>query len=209
MEYNFVSIEGCIGTGKTSFAKKIAADYNIPFELENFEDNPYLENFYADPDKNAFSLELYFMAERYNQQKNIVKNLNLFNQYVVADYAFIKSQVFANITLKNEDDLRLFKMLFNIINQNLKAPDLIVYLHKKTDILLENIAKRGRNYEKNISREYLDSLHQAYIAYLKQQTKSTVLVVESSHLDFVKKEEDYLYLKELLSKNYTEKFNFI
>lgn len=209
MEYNFVSIEGCIGTGKTSFAKKIAADYNIPFELENFEDNPYLENFYADPDKNAFSLELYFMAERYKQQKNIIKNLNLFNQNIIADYAFIKSQVFANITLKNEDDLRLFKMLFNIINQNLKAPDLILYLHKKTDILLENIAKRGRSYEQNISGEYLEQLHQAYISYLKQQTKSTVLVVDSSSLDFVKNEKDYTFLKALLNKKYTEKFNFI
>lgn len=209
MNYNFVSIEGCIGTGKTSFTKKIAADYNIPFELENFEDNPYLENFYADPDNNAFSLELYFMAERYKQQQQIVKNVNLFNQNIITDYAFIKSQVFANITLKNEDDLRLFKMLFNIINQNLKAPDLILYLYKDIDILLRNIAKRARSYEQNISGDYLESLHNAYISYLKQQTKSKVLIVDSSSLDFVKNVEDYTYLKNILNKNYKDKINFI
>lgn len=209
MEYNFIAIEGCIGTGKTSLSKKIAHEFNIPLALENFEENPYLEKFYKDPDNNALSLELYFMAERFHQQKNIISNLNLFNQNIIADYAFIKSQVFANITLKNPDDLKLFKMLFNIINQNLKAPDLIVYLHKKTDILLENIAQRGRSYEKNISGDYLDELHQAYMSYLRQQEKSKVIIVDSSEIDFIKSDEDYKYLKNLLDKNYKEKFNFI
>lgn len=209
MEYNFIAIEGCIGTGKTSFAKKIAEDFNIPLALESFEDNPYLEKFYADPDNNALSLELYFMAERFYQQKNIISNLNLFNQNIIADYAFIKSQVFANITLKNPDDLKLFKMLFNIINQNLKAPDLIVYLYKKTDVLLSNISNRGRSYEKNISGEYLDLLHNAYMSYLRQQEKSKVIIIDSSDIDFVKSQEDYNYLKSLLNNYYTEKINFL
>ncbi|MGB0885908.1 MAG: deoxynucleoside kinase [Chitinophagales bacterium] len=209
MEYNFIAIEGCIGTGKTSFAKMLAQDISVPLALESFEDNPYLEKFYKDPKNNAFSLELYFMAERYNQQKRIAQKFNLFNQIVVADYAFIKSQVFANITLENPDDLQLFKMLFNIINQNIKAPDIILYLHKSTDVLLENIKKRGRTYEQNISAEYLDTLHQAYIQYLKQQSKSKVIMVDTTDLDFVKNKCDFYYLKDVLSKKYTEKFNFI
>ncbi len=209
MEYNFIAIEGCIGTGKTSFAKMLAQDISVPLALESFEDNPYLEKFYKDPKNNAFSLELYFMAERYNQQKRIAQKFNLFNQIVVADYAFIKSQVFANITLENPDDLQLFKMLFNIINQNIKAPDIILYLHKSTDVLLENIKKRGRTYEQNISAEYLNTLHQAYIQYLKQQSKSKVIMVDTTDLDFVKNKRDFYYLKDVLSKKYTEKFNFI
>lgn len=209
MDYNFISIEGCIGTGKTSFAKKLAYDLEIPTVLENFEDNPYLKNFYNDPDKNAFSLELYFMAERYNQQKEIIKNINLFNKTIISDYAFIKSQIFANITLKNPDDLHLFKMLFNIINQNIKQADIILYLHKNTNSLLENINKRGREYEKSINAKYLEKLHKAYMQYFKQQTKSKILIVDSSNLDFIKNPKDYIYLKELLDKKYTNTITFI
>ncbi len=209
MDYNFISIEGCIGTGKTSFAKKLAYDLEIPVELENFEDNPYLKNFYANPDKNALSLELYFMAERFNQQKEIMKSINLFNRTVISDYAFVKSQIFANITLKNPDDLQLFKMLFQIINQNVKSPDIILYLHKDTDSLLDNIAKRGRSYEKDIKADYLDALHKTYMLFFKQQTDSKVIIVDSSNYDFIKNQKDYLYLKGLLNNTYTKKITFI
>lgn len=209
MDYNFISIEGCIGTGKTSFAKKLAYDLEIPVELENFEDNPYLKNFYANPDNNALSLELYFMAERFNQQKEIMKSINLFNRTVISDYAFVKSQIFANITLKNPDDLQLFKMLFQIINQNVKSPDIILYLHKDTDSLLDNISKRGRSYEKDIKADYLDALHKAYMLFFKQQTDSKVIIVDSSNYDFIKNKKDYLYLKDLLNNTYTKKITFI
>ncbi len=209
MDYNFISIEGCIGTGKTSFAKMIAKDFDIPLVLENFEDNPYLKKFYDNPKNNALSLELYFMAERYKQQKELLGNINLFNKTVISDYAFVKSQIFANITLVNDDDLQLFKMLFKIINHNVKSPDLIIYLHKKTDILLNNIAKRGREYEKDIEADYLNSLHQTYMQYFKQQSNSKVLIVDSSNLDFVKNGTDYQFLKNLLNKQYAEKITFI
>jgi len=209
VNYNFISIEGCIGTGKTSFAKKLAYDLGVAIQLENFDENPYLKNFYANPNNNALSLELYFMAERYNQQKEIISNINLFNKTVVSDYAFVKSQIFANITLKNLDDLHLFKMLFNIINNNVKSPDVILYLHKKTDVLLKNIEKRGREYEQGIPAEYLDTLHNAYMQYFKQQTDSKVIIVDSTAMDFVKSEKDYIYLKELLEKEYTQKITFV
>jgi len=209
MDYNFISIEGCIGTGKTSFAKKLAYDLEIPTALENFEDNPYLKNFYKDPDRNAFSLELYFMAERYKQQQEVINNINLFNKFVISDYAFVKSQIFANITLTNPDDLHLFKMLFNIINQNIKSPDIILYLHKKTDVLLSNIEKRGREYEQNIRADYLEKLHKAYLQYFKQQTNSKVLIVDSTELDFIKNQKDYDFLKNLLNKKYTQTITFI
>lgn len=209
MDYNFISIEGCIGTGKTSFAKKLAYDLEIPVELESFEDNPYLKNFYANPDKNALSLELYFMAERFNQQKEIMRNINLFNQTVISDYAFVKSQIFANITLKNPDDLHLFKMLFQIINQNVKSPDIILYLHKDTNKLLENITKRGREYEKDIKADYLETLHKAYMQFFKQQKESKILIVDSTNYDFIKNQKDYLFLKDLLNQNYEQKITFI
>lgn len=209
MKYNFIAIEGCIGTGKTSLTKMLAEEMNLPSLLENFEDNPYLKNFYENPDENAFSLELYFMAERFNQQKKVIDNINLFNPTILADYAFVKSQIFANITLKNTDDLHLFKMLFNIMHSSIKAPDIILYLHKDTDKLLENIAKRGRSYEQEIEANYLDTLHQAYMQYFKQQSKSKILIVNSNNLDFVKNKADFEYLKQLLEQEYHNQLNFI
>lgn len=209
MDYNYIAIEGCIGTGKTSFAKKFAYDIEVPIVLENFEDNPYLKNFYANQEKSALSLELYFMAERFKQQKEIINNINLFNKTVISDYAFVKSQIFANITLSNQDDLHLFKMLFQIINQNVKSPDIILYLHKNTDALLKNITKRGRDYEQNIEATYLEKLDKAYMQYFKQQSSSKVLIVDSSNLDFVKSPKDYQFVKELLNKKYTQKITFI
>lgn len=209
MRHKFITIEGCIGAGKTTLTKTLAEQYTAPFVLENFDDNPYLRNFYENPDRHAFSLELYFMAERYQQQKSIVSNLNLFEDLIFTDYAFFKSFIFANVTLKNEDELQLFKMLYNIIYPNIKAPDLIVYLYKPVDLLLENIEKRGRSYEKNIPAEYLNNLNQAYLDYFKQQENSTVVVVDSSNLDFVANPSNLEFFKDVLSKDFDKKLNFL
>ena len=148
--HKFITIEGCIGAGKTTLSNMLSDAYQCTQILENFEDNPYLKNFYADPEKHAFSLELYFMAERFQQQKKLLEEINLFEQKLVSDYAFFKSLIFANITLK-EDELQLFKKLFHIINTNIKSPDIILYLHKPVDLLLQNIKKRARDYEQNIT----------------------------------------------------------
>ena len=206
--YNFITIEGCIGAGKTTLSKKLSDRLACPSVLENFEDNPYLQNFYNDPEKHAFSLELYFMAERYQQQKKLLENMNLFEQKVVSDYAFFKSLVFANITLK-EDELQLYKMLFHIIYPNIKAPEIIIYLHKPVDLLLENIKKRGRAYETGISAEYLEKLNTTYLDFFKQQDKSTVIILDSAKLNFVSNEQDFEFIFSLLEQQYSKKINYL
>lgn len=206
--YNFITIEGCIGAGKTTLSKMLAEHYACTSVFENFEDNPYLQNFYKDPDKHAFSLELFFMAERYQQQKKLIEEINLFGDKVISDYAFFKSLVFANITLK-DDELQLYKMLFHIIYPNIKSPEVILYLHKPTDILLENIKKRGRDYEAEISSAYLEKLNETYMDFFKQQSKSKVLIVDSAHLDFVKRKEDFNYLLQILDTPFDKKINYL
>lgn len=206
--YNFITIEGCIGAGKTTLSKMLSERYACNCVFENFEDNPYLQNFYQDPDKHAFSLELFFMAERYQQQKKLIEEINLFGNKTVSDYAFFKSLVFANITLK-DDELQLYKMLFHIIYPNIKSPDIILYLHKPVDLLLENIKKRGRSYEADISPAYLEKLNNTYMDFFKQQDKSKVLIVDSSELDFVSRKDDFNYLLQILDKEYDKKINYL
>lgn len=206
--YNFITIEGCIGAGKTTLCKKLSDQFACPSIFENFDDNPYLQNFYADPEKHAFSLELYFMAERYQQQKKLLETMNLFGQKLVSDYAFFKSLVFANITLK-DDELQLFKMLFHIIYPNIKAPEIILYLHKPVDLLLENIKKRGRDYETAISADYLSKLNTTYIDFFKQQEKSKVIILDSAKLDFVNNEQDFDYILSLFNQQYNKKINYV
>ena len=206
--YNFITIEGCIGAGKTTLSKMLADHYACNSVFENFEDNPYLQNFYKDPEKHAFSLELFFMAERYQQQKKLIEEINLFGDKVVSDYAFFKSLVFANITLK-DDELQLYKMLFHIIYPNIKSPDIILYLHKPAEVLLSNIQKRGRSYEADISKEYLDSLNETYMEFFKQQGKSKVVIVDSAQLDFVGRKKDFHYLIEILNTSFDKKINYV
>jgi deoxyadenosine/deoxycytidine kinase len=206
--YNFITIEGCIGAGKTTLSKKLSTHFECPSVFENFEDNPYLQNFYTNPEKHAFSLELYFMAERYQQQKKLLENMNLFGQKVVSDYAFFKSLVFANITLK-DDELQLYKMLFHIIYPNIKSPDIILYLHKPVELLLANIKSRGRAYEKAIDADYLDKLNRTYLDFFKQQEKSQVVILDSAHLDFVNKPADFDFILSLFQEKYDKKINYL
>lgn len=186
----------------------LSKTYNCAKILESFEDNPYLENFYKNPEKNAFSLELYFMAERFQQQKRILEEINLFDQKLISDYAFFKSLVFANITLK-EDELQLYKKLFHIINTNIKSPDIILYLHKPVDLLLHNIKKRARSYEQNISGDYLQKLNNTYIDFFKQQNKSKVILLDTRDIDFVHKKDDYDLILDLFMNNYNKKLNYL
>lgn len=206
--YNFITIEGCIGAGKTTLCKMLSAHFECPSVFENFEDNPYLENFYRNPEKHAFSLELYFMAERYQQQKKLLEQMNLFGQKVVSDYAFFKSLVFANITLK-DDELQLYKMLFHIMYPNIKSPEIILYLHKPVDLLLENIKKRGRDYEKEINGDYLEKLNNTYLDFFKQQEKSKVIILDASQIDFVEKGADFELILNILHREYDKKINYL
>jgi deoxyadenosine/deoxycytidine kinase len=190
----FLVIEGNIGAGKSTLSKMIAEDYNAKVVLEQFADNPFLPKFYKDQERYSFPLELSFLADRYNQINKEVLNLDLFHSFLVADYYFAKTSIFAQNTLK-EDEYHLFRQIYNIISESMPKPDLYVYLHADTDRLLKNIESRGREYEKNIAPEYLEKIRTGYFHFFKQVTNFPVLIIDTNNIDFVQNNEDYQQLK--------------
>ena len=159
--YQFVVIEGNIGAGKTSLTKKISEDYGAKIILERFADNPFLPRFYENPERYSFPVELSFLADRYNQLKKELRDRDIFSSFTIADYYFMKSLIFARNTLA-EDEFNLYSQIFHIIYQSLPKPDLYVFLHLSTEGLMDNIKKRGRNFESEISPEYLDKNRKGY-----------------------------------------------
>jgi len=200
MEYKFICIEGNIGAGKTSLAKKISVDCNAKLILEQFEENPFLTNFYKNPDRFAFPLELYFMAERYKQLKDSQLQ-EFFSPFTISDYFFIKSRLFAQNNL-NDDELKLFYRLFDIMLASLPKPDLLIYLHSEVDRLKNNIKDRNRSYEQNISDKYLINIQQKYFDFFRKQNDFPVLMIDVSDFDFLKDKEVYNKIKESLSNSY-------
>ena len=196
----FLVIEGNIGAGKTTLATKLAEDYNAKLILEQFADNPFLPKFYDDQERYSFPLELSFLADRYTQIKKQVLNLDLFHSFLVADYYFAKSSIFAQNTLK-DDEYRLFRQIFDIVFETMPKPDLYVYLHADVDKLLKNIKKRGRDYEKNINPSYLDSIKQGYFVFFKQVSTFPILIIDTNNIDFVSNNEHYEQLKEIIFKS--------
>jgi 2-amino-4-hydroxy-6-hydroxymethyldihydropteridine diphosphokinase len=202
--FNYIAIEGNIGAGKTTLATKLAEDCNAKLVLERFADNPFLPKFYKDQSRYAFPLEMSFLADRYQQLSDDLAQFDLFKDFVVADYHIFKSLIFAKVTLQ-EDEFRLYKTMFDIIHKEMPKPDLYVYLYQNTDRLLQNIKKRGRSYEQEIPAEYLEKINQGYLDYIKTQTDLNVLVIDVSDLDFVKKQEDYVFLLDAINKKITTK----
>jgi deoxyadenosine/deoxycytidine kinase len=188
--YNYIVIEGNIGAGKTTLASRIADQFNANLILESFADNPFLPKYYNDPDKYSFPLELSFLASRYKQLKEELVPQDLFKTFTIADYYFMKSLVFASSTLK-EDEYNLYRQIFYIIYGSLPKPDIYVYLHLNTDRLMENIRKRGRDYEKSITREYLQKIQDSYFSFFKQNPENRYLVLDISEIDFVNDEKNY------------------
>ena len=196
----FLVIEGNIGVGKTTLSKKIAEEYNAKLILEQFADNPFLPKFYADQDRYSFPLELSFLADRYNQTKNEILNPDLFHSFLVADYYFIKSSIFAQNTLK-PDEYNLFRRIFGIISDSIPRPDIYVYLHASTNRLLENIQKRGREYEQNIEADYLKRIEQGYFNYFKKTDDFPIVIIDINNIDFVHNPDHYQLLKEIVFKS--------
>ncbi|WP_396217176.1 2-amino-4-hydroxy-6-hydroxymethyldihydropteridine diphosphokinase [Flavobacterium sp.] len=192
-QLNYIAIEGNIGAGKTTLATKIAEDCNAKLILERFADNPFLPKFYKDQNRYAFPLEMSFLADRYQQLSDDLAQFDLFKDFIVADYHIFKSQIFAKVTLQ-EDEFRLYKTMFDIMYKEMPKPDLYIYLYQNTDRLLANIKKRGRSYEQDISSNYLEKINQGYLEYIKSQTDINALIIDISELDFVKNQEDYIYI---------------
>ncbi|MBK8657504.1 MAG: deoxynucleoside kinase [Bacteroidetes bacterium] len=208
MRYNFITIEGTIGAGKTTLARKLAADFNGKLILEQFEENPFLPKFYEDPQRHAFPVELYFMAERFQHLNKLLSEADIFTSFTVSDFLFQKSLIFANNNL-NEDEGKLYRMLFDIINPSLPRPDLVVYLYAPVEKLLRNIQKRGRSYEQNIRADYLEHIQSAYLDYFKVQTQSRVVLVNTADLNFADSPEDYAYFLSLLQRDYTVGLHYL
>jgi deoxyguanosine kinase len=183
MKYNFVTIEGNIGAGKTTLATLLSKHYNARLILEEFADNPFLPKFYENPKQYAFPLELFFMAERFKQLKDLIQQKDLFQQITISDYLFTKSLLFAKVNLP-EDEFRLYQRLFEIILQQLVQPEILIYLHAPVNKLQENIRKRARPYEQKIPDDYLMHIQETYTGYIKQHPVKT-LIVDVSNADFL------------------------
>ena len=191
--FNYIAIEGNIGAGKTTLTTRIAEDFNAKTVLERFADNPFLPKFYEDQSRYAFPLEMSFLADRYQQISDDLAQFDLFKDFIIADYHIFKSLIFAKVTL-TEDEYRLYRKLFEIIYKEMPKPDLYIYLYQNTERLLENIKIRGRSYEQEIPADYLDKINRGYLDYIKSQTDLNVLIIDVSEKDFVKNQEDYVFI---------------
>jgi deoxyadenosine/deoxycytidine kinase len=199
--YGYVSIEGNIGAGKTSLSTRLAEKHGARLVLEEFAENPFLEHFYKQPERYAFPLELSFLAERFSQLKEELMNRSLFQSLVMSDYFINKSYIFARANL-GPQEFELFMQLFKIVEANLPKPDLLVYLYLPVEQLQENIKKRGRSYEQEISDAYLLNIEKSYFAFMKQHKKLRTVIIDTSEVDFVNNENDFLKLEALISAPY-------
>lgn len=202
MKYNFVTIEGNIGAGKTTLAHLLSKHFNARLILEEFADNPFLPKFYENPAQYAFPLELFFMAERYKQLKDLLQTKDMFQNVTISDYLFTKCLLFAKVNL-SEEEFRLYQKLFEIINPQIIQPDILIYLHTPVKKLQENIKKRNREYEQEIPNDYLFTLQETYTQYIKQHNIKT-LFVDAGNADFLGNEEHLKLIIDALNKEYEE-----
>lgn len=191
--YNFIAIEGNIGAGKTSLTKMMARDFNAKTIFERFADNPFLPKFYEDAERFAFPLEMSFLADRFQQISEDLAQLDLFKDFIIADYEVFKSLIFSKVTLSEEEFL-LYRKLFYLVYKDIKRPDLYVYLYQDVENLKENIKKRGRVYERDLSSEYLNKLHLGYLDFIKNTPPAKVKIIDISQRDFVENRHDYLWI---------------
>ena len=202
MKYNFITIEGNIGAGKTTLAHLLSKHFNARLILEEFADNPFLPKFYENPSQYAFPLELFFMAERYKQLKDLLQTKDMFQNVTISDYLFTKCLLFAKVNL-SEEEFRLYQKLFEIINPQIVQPDILIYLHTPVKKLQENIKKRNREYEQEIPNDYLFTLQETYTQYIKQHNIKT-LFIDAGNADFLGNDEHLKVIVDALDKEYDD-----
>ncbi|WP_158840718.1 2-amino-4-hydroxy-6-hydroxymethyldihydropteridine diphosphokinase [Polaribacter sp. L3A8] len=196
-KYNYMAIEGNIGAGKTSLVKMISEEFNAKMVLERFADNPFLPKFYEDKERYAFPLEMSFLADRYQQLTDDLAQFDLFKNFIVSDYYIFKSLIFAQVTLQKEEYL-LYRKMFDLMYKEITKPDLYIYLYQDTERLLENIKKRGREYEQKIEPNYLKQIHNGYKNFIKTEKSLNLQVIDVSKMDFVHNRVDYVKIVNLI-----------
>jgi deoxyguanosine kinase len=206
MNHHFIAIEGNIGAGKTTLAHLLAKHFNSRLVLEQFADNPFLPKFYENPQQFAFPLELFFMAERYKQLKDLIHTKDLFQSLTISDYMFTKCLLFAKVNL-SEEEFRLYQKLYDIIRQPLIPPDLLIYLHVPVQKLQKNIQKRNREYEQSIPDDYLFKIQETYTHYIKHHNVKT-LYIDASNADFLDNEKHLQVIVNALEKDFEKGQNY-
>lgn len=191
--YDFIAIEGVIGAGKTSLASLLAERQNARLVLEEFEDNPFLPKFYEDRERYAFQTQLAFLASRFKQQQNMMSQ-DLFHQLTISDYIFDKDRIFARLNL-DQDEMALYDNIFGIMTGIAAQPDLIIYIQSSVERLMDNIEKRGRDYEQNITPEYLKELNDAYNHFFHHYSRAPLIVLNTTEIDFVNNKDHLDYIE--------------
>jgi deoxyadenosine/deoxycytidine kinase len=197
----FIVVEGNIGAGKTTLSTMLSQDFNRRLILEEFADNPFLPFFYENAERYAFPVELFFMTERHKQLQEELSQPQLFEKGIISDYIFIKTLLFARNTLKSEE-FRLFQRLFNILSTNFPKPDLLLYLHQPVEKLMDNIKKRGRDYEQQMDPSYLLKIQQAYFDYFRTVKDIPIVILDVQSIDFVQNPEHYQSIVQLLQQSF-------
>ena len=190
----YIAVEGPIGVGKTSLANLISKELGARLVLEKFEENPFLPEFYKDPERYAFQTQLFFLLQRYRQQQEL-KQVDMFQNLLITDYLFVKDRLFASLNL-NEKEMLLYDTVANLLEKNIIRPDLVIYLQAGTDTLMNNISRRGREMEEDISKDYIDALSQVYTEYFFRYQDSPLVIINTNNIDFVHNEKD---LKEIIN----------
>tara|TARA_A100001011_G_scaffold202506_1_gene210909 strand:- start:56515 stop:57156 length:642 start_codon:yes stop_codon:yes gene_type:complete len=190
----YLAIEGVIGVGKTSLANLLEEKLNAKLVMEKFDENPFLSEFYNDPERYAFQTQLFFLLSRYRQQ-NDLRQTNVFNKLVITDYMFIKDRLFASLNL-DDKEMSLYDSVAKILEKNIIQPDIVIYLQADTSTLIKRISKRGRDFENKISPDYIEALNEVYNEYFFRYQKSPLLIINTNDIDFVNNKKD---LEELIS----------
>lgn len=193
-QYQFIAVEGVIGAGKTSLAKILAERHQARLVLEEFEENPFLPKFYKERERYAFQTQLAFLASRFRQQE-VLKNHDLFHELVISDYLFDKDRIFARLNLSGEE-MALYDSIYSIMNSIAARADLVVYIQSSVDRLMKNIRDRGRPYEKEITRDYIEELNNAYNHFFHHYAHSPLLIVNASEVDFVHDKNHLKYIED-------------
>ncbi|MBI5731667.1 MAG: deoxynucleoside kinase [Ignavibacteriales bacterium] len=207
-EIRYIAIEGVIGAGKTTLAQKLCDKLGANLILEQFEENPFLEKFYDDRKRFAFQTQMFFLINRYKQQQQLNQQ-DLFSKYIVSDYIFEKDRIFAYLNLSGEE-IKLYESIFPLLERDIPQPDLVIFLQSSIDRLTTNVKTRGRQIEQNLTRAYLSELSEAYNNFFFKYNNTPLLIVNTSEIDFVNREEDFDELYEQIfrdDRGFIEYFN--